>query len=993
MDKIKENNNDNSNASKNKDFDIKNAESMNIKNSFIEFQYDKVVNNILGLFKKLSKQRLVSTSSALRDDMDKQILNSQLFLDLCEDREILLNKILKKINILNLVYFRFLKETDIDDTFNLHKELFPVKYHADFYFSICNFDDNKIVDDDVIKITEKISKEFGTTLDNKKYAKYCDNYKKTKDSILKNKVSTYDNTPKNTNDDEQSPKKQSKVPNDDDNNKSDNEKDEKELCGKKYNPQKNIGIIKNYSNINSNKKKIIHKKWRADEIFSIGAFLPYSFIDYINNDSITDLIKNKTIEKLTEKEILLDYIQFLDKCDASNENDDINIKSPKKKTNSFSDNNLSGSNNNNNDINYVIPNSQEINDNCKKGNNDIKNNHTFLNSHKEPSKKENNANFSTLSEEYSNIKKESNKYLQNDPIKITNNSNIQDIYNHLGKKNLRYEEINGISHNRNDDVKLTNGKKYFDKEMLNSFNYNMNNISYKKERKNYLIGSISCLINYGDFNDDKDYINIYNHFMKNYINNKNEKSHIKNMCKTSMNFLENCISLEKNNDNDIGDEINEEHIDDVVTYNNMINEDDNNSAFSTNLNDLKNPDYNLFTIDGKKKSKKKKNNNNNVLKELTVLKMKGVHTNPQFEKKLYEEIYMNKNINEITKKYLTGNINNIYILTVGISEYFRGLNLASYLIEYTIYYFYFIIYRIFLYNNKLYCYVDNDVFYNLSNNIVKDENYNEGILYDNPTDSFPSVIKIEEKKKKKKHENNYHDQAYNSQICEESCKNYIHTSSKKEKLENKEQKHSGKLINEEKREDSNIRTEDYIPCNGKDPLYDDNNLSNICNGTYPKNYSLCNSIIINLYKNVVLNDYLHDLYSIIHGKNFKNMKYKENENMPFTTNFCKQFPKENNIVACSNITDEVFNIFFNELSAYNLKKNKKILIKRYNTTNLHDGGENKAMPLYIYLHVIDYNKAAINLYNKLKFDYIDKYDNFYVINKINFSSYLYSYFF
>lgn len=115
--------------------------------------------------------------------------------------------------------------------------------------------------------------------------------------------------------------------------------------------------------------------------------------------------------------------------------------------------------------------------------------------------------------------------------------------------------------------------------------------------------------------------------------------------------------------------------------------------------------------------------------------------------------------------------------------------------------------------------------------------------------------------------------------------------------------------------------------------------------------------------------------------------------MPFTTNFCKQFPKENNIVACSNITDEVFNIFFNELSAYNLKKNKKILIKRYNTTNLHDGGENKAMPLYIYLHVIDYNKAAINLYNKLKFDYIDKYDNFYVINKINFSSYLYSYFF
>ncbi|CDU20651.1 asparagine-rich antigen, putative [Plasmodium yoelii] len=993
MDKIKENNNDNSNTSKNTDFDIKNAESMNIKNiknSFIDFQYDKVVNNILGLFKKLSKQRLVSTSSAVRDDMDKQILNSRLFLDLCEDREILLNKILKKINILNLVYFRFLKETDIDDTFNLHKELFPVKYHADFYFSICNFDDNKIVDDNVIKITEKISKEFGNTLDNKKYAKYCDNYKKTKDSILQNKVSTYDNTTQNSNDD-------------DDNDKSDNEKeDETELREKKYNSHNDIGIIKNYSNINSNEKKIIHKKWREDEIFSIGAFLPYSFIDYINNDSITNLIKNKTIEKLTEKEILLDYIQFLDKCNASNENDDINIKLPKKKTNPFSDNNLSESNNN--DINYVIPTCQEINDNCKNGNNNVKNNHTFLNSHKEPSKKENIANFSTLSEEYSNIKKKSNKYLQNDTIKITNNSDIQDIYNHLGKKNLRYEEINGISHNRNDDVKLTNGKKYFDKEMLNSFNYNMNNISYKRERKNYLIGSISCLINYGDFDDDKDYINIYNHFTKKYINNKNEKSYMKNMCKNSMNFLENCISLEKNNlngmdkymnmvskknGNDIGDEINEEHIDDVVNYNNMINEDDNNNPFSTNVNDLKNSDDNLFTIDGKKKSKKKKNNNNNVLKELTILKMKGLNTNPQFEKKLYEEIYMNKNINEITKKYLTGNINNIYILTVGISEYFRGLNLASYLIEYTIYYFYFIIYRIFLYNNKLYCYVDNDVFYNLSNNIIKDENYNEGILYDNPTDSLPSVIKIEERKKKKKHdENNYHDQ-----ICEESCKNYIHTSSKKEKFENKEPKHSGKLINEEKREDLNVRTEEHIPCNGKDPLYDDNNFGNICNGTYPKNYSLCNSIIRNLYKKIVLNDYLHDLYNIIHDKNFKIMKYKENENIPFTTNVCKQSQKEDNIVACSNITDEVFDIFFNELSAYNLKKNKKILIKRYNTTNIHDDDENKPMPLYIYLHVIDYNKAAINLYNKLKFDYIDKYDNFYVINKINFSSYLYSYFF
>ncbi|EAA19191.1 asparagine-rich protein, partial [Plasmodium yoelii yoelii] len=459
---------------------------------------------------------------------------------------------------------RIWRETDIDDTFNLHKELFPVKYHADFYFSICNFDDNKIVDDNVIKITEKISKEFGNTLDNKKYAKYCDNYKKTKDSILQNKVSTYDNTTQNSNDD-------------DDNDKSDNEKeDETELREKKYNSHNDIGIIKNYSNINSNEKKIIHKKWREDEIFSIGAFLPYSFIDYINNDSITNLIKNKTIEKLTEKEILLDYIQFLDKCNASNENDDINIKLPKKKTNPFSDNNLSESNNN--DINYVIPTCQEINDNCKNGNNNVKNNHTFLNSHKEPSKKENIANFSTLSEEYSNIKKKSNKYLQNDTIKITNNSDIQDIYNHLGKKNLRYEEINGISHNRNDDVKLTNGKKYFDKEMLNSFNYNMNNISYKRERKNYLIGSISCLINYGDFDDDKDYINIYNHFTKKYINNKNEKSYMKNMCKNSMNFLENCISLEKNNlngmdkymnmvskknGNDIGDEINEEHIDDV----------------------------------------------------------------------------------------------------------------------------------------------------------------------------------------------------------------------------------------------------------------------------------------------------------------------------------------------------------------------------------------------------------------------------------------------
>ncbi|CAD2113589.1 asparagine-rich antigen, putative [Plasmodium vinckei] len=979
MDKIKENNNDNTNTSKNKDFNIKNAESMdikNLKNSFIEFQYDKVVNNILGLFKKLSKQRLVSTSSAIRDDMDKQVLNSRLFSDLYEDREILLNKILKKINILNLVYFRFLKETDIDDILNLHRELFPVKYHADFYFSICNFDDNKIVDDDVIKITEKIAKAFGTTSDNKKYAKYCDTYREKNDSILKNKVST--------NDDDDI----------DDYTESDNEK---ELRENKSNSHKDTGTIKNYSNINSNEKTIIHKKWREDEIFSIGAFLPYSFIDYINNDSITDLVKNKTLEKLTEKEILLDYIQFLEKCNTSYENGDISIKSSKKKTNSFNDSDLDKSNDDN-DINDATPTSQKINDNCKKGNNNIKNNHTFLNSHNEPNRKENGANSSMLNEEYSNTKKEPNKCLQNNTIKITNNSSIQDIYNHLGKKNLRYEEINGISDNRNDDVKLTNGKKYYDKETLNSFNCNMNNISYKKARKNYLIGSISCLINYGDFNDDKDYINIYNHFTQNYINNKNEKSYINNMCEASKNFLENGISLEKNklngmdkymnminknNDNDIGDELNEEN----------IGYDDNDSSFSTNVNDLKNSDDNLFTIVGKKKSKKKKKKNN-VLKDLTILKMKSVNKNPQFEKKLYEEIYMNKNINEITKKYLTGNINNIYILTVGISEYFRGLNLASYLIEYTIYYFYFIIYRIFLYNNKLYCYVDNDVFYNLSNNIAKDENYNEGILYDNPNDNLPSVIKIEEKKKKKKHdENNYHDQTYNSQICEESCKGYIHTSSKKEKFENNEQNLSGQLINEEKREDVNIRTEEYTPCNGKDPLPDDNNFGSVCNGAYPKNYSLCNNIIRNLYKRIVLNDYLHDLYNIIHDKNFKNMKYKENENIPFTTNFCKQPLKEDNIIACSNITDEVFDIFFNELPAYNLKKNKKILIKRYNTTNIHDDGENKSMPLYIYLHVIDYNEAAINLYNKLKFDYIDKYDNFYVINKINFSSYLYSYFF
>ncbi|SCN62994.1 asparagine-rich antigen, putative [Plasmodium chabaudi adami] len=966
MDRIKENNNDNTNTSKNKDFNIKNAESMNIKNlknSFIEFQYDKVVNNILGLFKKLSKQRLVSTSSALRDDMDKQILNSRLFLDLYEDREILLNKILKKINILNLVHFRFLKETDIDDILNLHRELFPVKYHADFYFSICNFDDNRIVDDDVIKITEKISKAFGTTSDNKKYAKYCDTYKEKDDSILKNKAST--------NDDD-----------DDDYTKSDNEHDdEKELRENKSNSHKDTGTIKNYSNINSNEKKIIHKKWREDEIFSIGAFIPYSFIDYINNDSITDLVKNKTLEKLTEKEILLDYIQFLEKCDTPNENGDINRKSPNKKTNPFNDSDSDGSNSDH-DINDVTPTSQKINDNCKKANNNIKNNHAFLNSHNEPNRKENGVNSSTLSEECSNTNKESNKCLQNNTTKITNNSSIQDIYNHLEKKNLRYEEINGISDHRNDDVKLTNGKKYYDKETLNSFNCNMNNTSYKRERKNYLIGSISCLINYGDFNDDddKDYINIYNHFTENYINNKNEKSYINQICEASMNFLEN--SLEKNKLNGMD------------KYMNMINKNnDNDISDDDNVNDLKNSDDNLFTIVGKKKSKKKKKKKNNVLKDLTILKMKGVNKNPQFEKKLYEEIYMNKNINEITKKYLTGNINNIYILTVGISEYFRGLNLASYLIEYTIYYFYFIIYRIFLYNNKLYCYVDNDVFYNLSNNIAKDENYNEGILYDNPTDNLPSVIKIEEKKKKKKNdENNYHDQTCNSQTCEESCKSYIHTSSTKEKFENNEQKHSGKLINEEKREDLNIRTEEYTPCNGKDSLPDDNNFGNICNGAYPKNYSLCNSIIRDLYKRIVLNDYLHDLYNIIHDKNFKNMKYKENENIS-TTNFCKQSLKENNIIACSNITDEVFDIFFNELPAYNLKKNKKILIKRYNTTNIHDDGENKSMPLYIYLHVIDYNKAAINLYSKLKFDYIDKYDNFYVINKINFSSYLYSYFF
>lgn len=61
----------------------KKNKNTNKKTSFLESKYDKVVNNVLGLFKKNNKNKFLSTSSALCNDVHEQILSSRLFLDLC----------------------------------------------------------------------------------------------------------------------------------------------------------------------------------------------------------------------------------------------------------------------------------------------------------------------------------------------------------------------------------------------------------------------------------------------------------------------------------------------------------------------------------------------------------------------------------------------------------------------------------------------------------------------------------------------------------------------------------------------------------------------------------------------------------------------------------------------------------------------------------------------------------------------------------------------
>ncbi|GAB68961.1 asparagine-rich antigen [Plasmodium cynomolgi strain B] len=1237
-----------------------NMNSRSRKSSFIEFQYDKVVNNVLGLFKKQNKQRFLSTSSALRNDMHEQILSSRLFLDLCEDREILLHKILKKINILNLIYFRFLKESDIDDVFDLHKELFPVKYHSDFYFSICNFADDKVIDDEVTRVVDRISRSLRSNAGAKRH----DGVVKPKEvnrggggsngdgcDVSRNSGSANQSSPAPPEEkNDEAVKERGASPLGDDDHKMKGKKAE-ERAETEKNSDCNDDDLDNISNkklVNSEDynssnrsvdtdndgKKKINKKWKEEEIFSIGAFLPFSFIDYINSDHVTKFLKRKTIEKVSEKDILLDYIKFMDDSNRSrNSGSDANSAhtaqsvdtkqsidtahsddpcqsdghghvqsdaagcSPsesrtngrrrplnKLRTKSSNLSNPSAkclpticfsqstqndspvsktkgeiySNNKHKDSKHVASKS------AKKvtpyswvrygnGHNMCRYNGTHLeeyikkkeilkeeNSHVEH-KKENSANDKLDDknrDRSNNFKKE--EYIKKNPPSVDenekdtkrngahsrknsstwvsslqkengvgsggsgenggsdgsgkkhdgtqfssylgnlhnnmyddNNRNIQNIYRQLKEKNIEYEERGNPILGTENVISRLRDKICLNKETLNLYNRNK-----KRVKKDYLVGSVSNLINYQDARNEKDFINICNHFKKKSNNSKKGKNYLKYVYDSSLTFLENYIPLDKN-----GNSSGREKTTSIFPSNNLKKTDQNElfngSTLHTNgRNDgMKTQSSDMINQNGEKvpncsshpfnQEKKALVHLHNVLNDLSVLRTQHVNKDTKFEKKLYEEIYMNENIKTLTKKYIKKKINSIYILTVGISEYFRGLNLASYLIEYTVFYFYFIIYRIFLYKSKFYCYIDNDMFYSISSSHLTDEHQNdffdEGLLTDNSSDDFHSILSDEksfsDRDYKRKSINGKEDMLiWEMMNCLEAERkppdgarsgpaNSLH-----EQLE--EQKNENKCAN---RNDS-ARKEDFVTAQtddenneaasnfkNKSPLcgnyptqlntnqadehgnnrreshqmgdnpsltfktYKTNNLSSHANHgnrrkskwctEKSKNYSISNGVLRECYKQIILNDYLHHLYVIIQNKNAEMLAEKGKQKGeaqrrdPFPAFF--KFPLFKNPLYCSSLNNKMLDFFLNNFCAFNLKDRPFFHLKNVNAKKvcLDYNDDDVPLPLYMYLHVIDYNKAAINLYNKLSFDYVCTYDNFYDINKMTFSSYLYAYFF
>ncbi|CAA9990912.1 asparagine-rich antigen, putative [Plasmodium knowlesi strain H] len=1200
-----------------------NMNSRSRKSSFIEFQYDRVVNNVLGLFKKQNKQRFLSTSSALRNDMHEQILCSRLFLDLCEDREILLHKILKKINILNLIYFRFLKESDIDDVFDLHNELFPVKYQSDFYFSICNFADDKVIDDEVTRIVEKISRSLRSNAGAKRHSGNANQSsgalpeEKNEEAVKVRGVSP------SSDDDHKVKRKQVGEKVDTDKNSNCKDEDIDNISNKKIVNSEDYNSSNRSVDTNNDEKRRINKKWKEEEIFSIGAFLPFSFIDYINSDHITKLLKSKSIEKVSEKEILLDYIKFIDDANrlrsgAGDENsahisqsvdnaqsvDTTHSDDPfqsdghshvqyargsasesrtnnRRRSSSNLDTKSSNSTNpsakclpticfsqsTQNDSPWrkteqkiyshnkhkdskhvasknaknVTPHNLATHEN---GQNICRYNGTHLEEYikkneilKEEDcrvehKKDNHSNDKVddkntdrsnilKKEEYikkyppsadetekdtncneahnrnnsniwvSSLQKDKgvesgekgkkhgnsqlNSYLDNlqNNMYDDNNTNIQNIYKQLKEKNIEYEERRNPFFGTENVISRLRDKICLSKETLNLYNRNK-----KRVKSNYLIGCVSNLINYQDARNEKDFINIYNHFKKKSNNSKKGKNYLKYVYDSSLNFLENYIPLDKN-----GNFSGREKTASIFPSNNLKKTDQSEqpkgntlhtngrndkmkteSSYMLNENDEEVPKCSSHMLD---QEKKKLIHLHNVLNDLSVLRTQYVNKDTKFEKKLYEEIYMNENIKTISKKYIKKKINSIYILTVGISEYFRGLNLASYLIEYTVFYFYFIIYRIFLYKSKFYCYIDNDMFYSISSSHLGDQQQNdffdEGLLTDNSSDDFYSIVSDEK---------SFSDREYKMKGI--NGKEDMFLGETRNCLDEERKQSDGVLsgptrifheqLEEQKNENiwanlnDSLRKENFV----NDKMDDENNemVSNLKNkstpfGNYPiqfnacqtdehgntrresnemgerdpfnfktykinnlnshahhgnkrknkwsteksKNYSISNGVLRECYKQIILNDYLHHLYVIIQNKNAEMLPEKETQKGeaqktdPFPA-FLK-FPLFKNPLYSSGLNNKMLDFFLNNFCAFNLKDRPFFHLKNANARKpcLDYNDDDVSLPLYIYLHVIDYNKAAINLYNKLNFDYICTYDNFYDINKMTFSSFLYSYFF
>ncbi|CRG97692.1 asparagine-rich antigen Pfa55-14, putative [Plasmodium gallinaceum] len=1136
MDKYNENNCMNSNFLNSNSSD----ENVNIKNkkkTFNEFKYDKVVSNVFSIFKKNNKHRYISTSSALRNDIHEQNLTSRIFLDLYEDRVLLLHKILKKINILNLIYFRFLKDDDIEDVFDLHREIFPVKYHADFYFSICNFDDNKSVDDDIIRISEKITNLSRNNINNKK--DIYNNYKVNDHNSLKinnNNLNNNDMINENTMNNKNvvnsinnsfkiDLKKNDEINLNDKNYDDNNITNEKLTSSETFNPLNN----------ENNKKKKINKKWKEEQIFSVGAFLPYSFIDYINSNYISKLLKNKSIEKISEKEILLDYIKFIDdnhnyynsfnhthinsfnyedqifksytKYNSNNQDKDKinssnNVENKKceeekifnenseqnKKINAL--NHFENANINfNNDINHkrLGNNKKEIGVNtneqdmlekddlqmCKKSNNNNLNNNLEKNNYK---KEDNVDKCKSINNDTNSITK--NDYVNNNKInsliydeKISTVSDLEEINNNTdsdssknSRKNSRkninnYNKTvcstnNTIHENNNEHTGSNSVDKYFKNNMkekicLSKEIINLYNMGKTKTKKDYLIGSISTLINYEENVKEKDFNNIYNFFKKKSNNCKKGKNYLKYVYDSSINFLESYFPVEKNGninekEKKIGNSNSIEKKDEVLKNTDNELKDDEQNSSSSNMRQTEYNNYNLMKMEPLISV-------NNTLNDLTILKKKSINKDLNFEKKIYEEIYMNKGIKKMAKKYIKKKINSVYILTVGINEYFRGLSLASFLIEYTLFFFYFIIFRIFLYDKRFYCYVDNKSFYSLSCNLKDEHNgiFDEGVISDDFSDDFESNLYgknfgiFQEKKHIDENQNEVDEKIVNYTEKE------IYNSSKK--FQKIDEFRKGELINEI---DVNEKNSEYDGSNESDNMKKGkkNIKNNLCkelicssngandndhelkyekcslniynlnktndfndykyigkyntmnNNTFlqkvnnckeaKKNYSICNSIIRHCYKKIISNDYLHHLYDIIHNRNSENKKIDQIKKKVNSFHIFN-FPQFKNPVCGVSINNKILNFFFSNFSAHYLKDrpffhftNSKCM-----KSSLPSDNENIKLPLYMYLHVIDYNKAAINLYNKLNFDYICTYDNFYEINKISFSSYLYAYFF